>query len=38
MPEWLLSDLLTGVMWGVIAFVFCWFFDVQITRRRRGGP
>jgi len=35
MPEWLLNDLLTFFMYGVVLVVFLFFFDVKVTRRHR---
>ena len=35
MLSWLVNELVMVAMWAVVAFVFFFFFDVKITRRRR---
>ena len=32
---WLLHEAIQAAMWGIVAGVFLFFFDVQIKRRRR---
>jgi hypothetical protein len=32
---WLLHELVQIALWAVVVGVFMFFFDVQITRRRR---